>query len=301
MPAILDPTDTRGRLASFYDDAQPRVPAGNSDGGQWVAGTGSTHEQPWAAPVRNFLARTTPPTPTEINALGSHLAHLTTEQLRGLRADHGVDVPAANKGVLVAKLREKFTEARAKNAATVKPVEPPKSEPMPSAARVTTPASAATPPPLHGTEKQVAFAESVRSRVLRDAEKYVAHREATGHPDAAKDREALILLKQQATARYWIDGRNDSIPQHFESVRNLNAPFSDEDDGRGRLVAAFAEDDGNGRWITIGAEDHEGGTPVFIKDGVITKGPADLTNRKMDDLKAPPEIERPKEPGGRRV
>lgn len=242
--------DNRGRLASFYSDDQPRVPAGNSDGGQWAAATGSTHEQPWAAPVRNFLARTTTPTPTEINALGNHLSSLTTEQLRGLRADHGVEASGSNKRFLVQKLREKFAESRQKNAA--KSAEATKPVPMPSAARTTEGVSLATdnlttvrdnsaaaPPKLHGTDKQIAYAESIRSRVLRDGEKYVAHRELTRHPDAAKDREALEHLKQEASARYWIDGRNDSIGTHLESMRNQHAPFSAEDDGRGRLAVEF--------------------------------------------------------------
>jgi hypothetical protein len=306
MQAILDAIDNRGRLASFYNDDQPRVPAGNSDGGQWAAQTGSTHEQPWAAPVRNYLARTTPPTPAETSALANHLHSLTTEQLRGLRADHGVAAPASSKSVLVAKLREKFTEARAKQTAAAPThdaqAKTSASVPMPApwSARPTAPAkSEAAPPALHGTEKQIAFAESVRQRVLRDAEKYVRAREHTGHPDAARDREALGQLKQEASARYWIDARNESIGEHLQSMRNVHAPFSvEEDDGRGRLAAVFAEDDGGGRWVTIGADDSDhGGTPVYIKDGVITKGPADLANRKIGDLKSPPEIERPKEPG----
>jgi hypothetical protein len=56
-------------------------------------------------------------------------------------------------------------------------------------------------------------------------------------------------------------------------------------DDRGRLVATFADDAEGGHWITIGADDdHTGGTHVYVKDGVITKGPADLTNRKIGDL-----------------
>ena len=45
-----------------------------------------------------------------------------------------------------------------------------------------------------------------------------------------------------------------------------------------------------GHWITIGAEEEEGGgkgggAHVFIRDGVIEKGPANLTGAKLSDLK----------------
>lgn len=53
------------------------------------------------------------------------------------------------------------------------------------------------------------------------------------------------------------------------------------DDGRGRLappVAAFASDDADGRWVTIE------GTHVFIRNGRIEKGPANLAGKKLSDL-----------------
>jgi hypothetical protein len=56
-------------------------------------------------------------------------------------------------------------------------------------------------------------------------------------------------------------------------------------DDRGRLVASFADDAEGGHWITIGADDdHTGGTHVYIRDGVIERGPANITGRDLDAL-----------------
>lgn len=41
-----------------------------------------------------------------------------------------------------------------------------------------------------------------------------------------------------------------------------------------------------GHWVTVGAVDHEGGSPVFIKDGVITKGAKALTGKSIGQLKS---------------
>jgi hypothetical protein len=55
--------------------------------------------------------------------------------------------------------------------------------------------------------------------------------------------------------------------------------------------AEFAkdDDDASGHWITIGGQgegdDRHGGTPVFIKDGRITKGAPSLVGRRIDALK----------------
>lgn len=44
-----------------------------------------------------------------------------------------------------------------------------------------------------------------------------------------------------------------------------------------------------GRWITLGAKDGNGGSPVYIENGRITKGAPSLTGRKIDALKDEPE------------
>jgi hypothetical protein len=345
--------DGCGRLASFYDDAQPRVPAGNPDGGQWVDdNSGGTAGASWAAPVRNFLAKTGTPTPAETSALANHLSSLTVEQLHGLRADHGIQASASSKRFLVAKLREKFQEARAKNIPAAKPAEStppaakgwggrPKDEYVnewmergrewaekqqrdlnrphaledhrgrlaePTAAK---PAEAPRTPPnwsqhpldvaereirrlegqvsrmpggpqreekvrqletmraekdkispaaakpvpmppaaqataydpnarakLDGSAKQAHYAASVRESIIPSAERYVAKREAEGHPDAKDDREALEHLKREGSSRFWIDNRNSGLRVIFGQMHQRNAPFSaDVDDSRGRLVA----------------------------------------------------------------
>jgi hypothetical protein len=54
-------------------------------------------------------------------------------------------------------------------------------------------------------------------------------------------------------------------------------------------AAQFEAD--RGRWVTIGANEappgHKGGTPVRIDRGRIVAGPAELTGRKLTELKAP--------------
>lgn len=64
----------------------------------------------------------------------------------------------------------------------------------------------------------------------------------------------------------------------------------------------FSQSNSDGRWITIGGkvgEDGErhGGSPVFIKDGKITKGHPSLTGKNVGALKEPAPDNRPAEPG----
>lgn len=67
-------------------------------------------------------------------------------------------------------------------------------------------------------------------------------------------------------------------------VREELIRYADDGDGDG--------DGDGGRWVTIGANqgddgEKHGGTPVYIKDGKIIKGPAALHGRSVAQLKSP--------------
>jgi ADP-ribose pyrophosphatase YjhB (NUDIX family) len=102
--------------APFYSPDQPRVPAGQPGGGRWAGGVspGTTAARDAASDaVRAFARGRGPATAREAHALAGHLAKLTVSQIHALKAQHGLKGSAPNKAALVAKLAQRFRDARA--------------------------------------------------------------------------------------------------------------------------------------------------------------------------------------------
>jgi 8-oxo-dGTP pyrophosphatase MutT (NUDIX family) len=102
--------------APFYSPDQPRVPAGQPGGGRWAGGVspGTTAARNAASDaVRAFARGQGPPTAREAHALAGHLAKLTLAQIHALKAQYGLKGSAPNKAALVAKLAQRFRDARA--------------------------------------------------------------------------------------------------------------------------------------------------------------------------------------------
>lgn len=100
--------------AFAFDPNQPR-----DNAGRWTRGGGGMpHAQRQAGReqarehVRAFVARKGPVAQREAEALAGHLATLTVDQLHALKREHGLKASAPNKAALVAKLAERFRQAR---------------------------------------------------------------------------------------------------------------------------------------------------------------------------------------------
>lgn len=60
-------------------------------------------------------------------------------------------------------------------------------------------------------------------------------------------------------------------------------PFFDPGE-REKIGSYKKEEDADGQWVTIGSGENGGGTPVYLKDGVITKGPSALLDKDIAEL-----------------
>jgi hypothetical protein len=199
--ALLSHPDS---TAEFWSPDQPR-----DWHGRWTSGAGggfapvarNAERERSRGYVRDFLAgKSTLPGGAERELLAQHLARLTVKELHAIKAEHGLKASAPDKKALVAKLAERFREHREKSArtgqegltsqakGTILPVE---AEKPTGVQKMTTQTQQL--PRLAGSEKQVAWAESIRDKAL-----------PVGHPFGAELRAAAAA---HPDARWWIDNK----------------------------------------------------------------------------------------------
>lgn len=71
-------------------------------------------------------------------------------------------------------------------------------------------------PPLTGTEKQVAWAESIRARIMKELDDELAAGLAAGEQITEEGQMLIDTLMAQTEARWWIDARHFSIRSLME-------------------------------------------------------------------------------------
>ncbi len=82
-----------------------------------------------------------------------------------------------------------------------------------------------TLPTLTGSEKQIAWAEDIRSKALVELQpleaKVAAHPEQT-HPNIIELKSGIALLKAVADAKWWIDHRDYGIQTMMRDLLGIN-------------------------------------------------------------------------------
>lgn len=77
-------------------------------------------------------------------------------------------------------------------------------------------------PQLIGTPKQIAWAETIRAEILKDAKVYRANAEAATDPGAKIRAEAILNVingyEAHVSASWWIDHRRDSLRADIETA-----------------------------------------------------------------------------------
>ena len=73
-------------------------------------------------------------------------------------------------------------------------------------------------PELTGTEKQIAWAETIRQKMLADIDEFIFRNVNKEQRNAPKLREAIEHIKSKTEARWWIDNRNTKYISDFEKL-----------------------------------------------------------------------------------
>jgi len=97
-------------------------------------------------------------------------------------------------------------------------------------------------PPLTGTEKQVAWAESIRARIMKELDDELAAGLAAGEQITEEGQMLIDTLMAQTEARWWIDARHFSIRSLMELLAEqircgLVKPVRREDETKAALEA----------------------------------------------------------------
>jgi hypothetical protein len=224
-----------GGEAAFYSPDQPRDRTG-----KWTAGVGAqtaADRERARDYARTFLAgRSVLPGVNERELLARHLAMLTVKDLHALRREHGLGTVPGRKADLVAHLAGQIHAIRAQNSSqellTTSPVNgtiPVESKQGTTGVRTMT--TQQELPALAGAEKQVAWAQEVRGRVVEGARAQLAsaRENAAKHGWPKFERLArvaeraleLIHSPAAASAKEWIDLRSDRDPLGYLVARDL--------------------------------------------------------------------------------